>query len=132
MTLTITMTNPGEADVLQPSLVDLPEPAPDEVRLRQSAIGVNFVDIYQRKGLYPLPALPAVLGVKGAGPVEAVGPSVDTVQVGDRVAYAGLPIGGYAQARSIAERTAAAAMLGGITAHMLLHRVFPSRQGRQS
>ncbi|WP_308444401.1 alcohol dehydrogenase catalytic domain-containing protein [Bradyrhizobium sp. RD5-C2] len=74
MTLSIAMTAPGGVDVLKPVRADLPRPAADEVRLRQTAIGVNFVDIYQRMGLYPVPGMPAVLGVEGAGVVEAAGP----------------------------------------------------------
>ncbi|WP_375780660.1 quinone oxidoreductase [Bradyrhizobium sp. ma5] len=135
------MTAPGGVDVLKPVRADLPRPAADEVRLRQTAIGVNFVDIYQRMGLYPVPGMPAVLGVEGAGVVEAVGTEVKAFRIGDRVAYAGLPLGGYAEARNlptsrlvripdgIDDQTAAAAMLRGITAHMLLDRVCPVRQG---
>lgn len=141
MTLSIAMTAPGGVDVLEPVRADLPRPAADEVRLRQTAIGVNFVDIYQRMGLYPVPGMPAVLGVEGAGVVEAVGTEVKAFRIGDRVAYAGLPLGGYAEARNlpasrlvripdgIDDQTAAAAMLRGITAHMLLDRVCPVRQG---
>ncbi|MFB9268518.1 quinone oxidoreductase [Bradyrhizobium erythrophlei] len=135
------MTAPGGVDVLKPVRAELPAPAANEVRLRQAAIGVNFVDIYQRTGLYPVPGMPAVLGIEGAGVVESVGADVTTLRSGDRVAYAGLPLGGYAEARNIAasrlvripdgidDRTAAAAMLRGITAHMLLDRVCPIRQG---
>ncbi|WP_244486047.1 quinone oxidoreductase family protein [Bradyrhizobium viridifuturi] len=141
MTLSIAMTAPGGVDVFAPVRADLPHPAADEVRLRQTAIGVNFVDIYQRMGLYPVPSMPAVLGVEGAGIVEAVGTEVEAFRIGDRVAYAGLPLGGYAEARNlpasrlvripdgIDDQTAAAAMLRGITAHMLLDRVCPVRQG---
>ncbi|MGN1288342.1 MAG: alcohol dehydrogenase catalytic domain-containing protein, partial [Bradyrhizobium sp.] len=101
MTLSIAMTAPGGVDVLKPVRADLPRPAADEVRLRQTAIGVNFVDIYQRMGLYPVPGMPAVLGVEGAGVVEAVGTEVKALRNGDRVAYAGLPLGGYAEARNL-------------------------------
>ncbi|TIV62510.1 MAG: quinone oxidoreductase, partial [Mesorhizobium sp.] len=118
-----------------------PPPSAGEIRLRQTAIGVNFVDIYERKGLYPVPAMPAVLGVEGAGVVEAVGADVRILRSGDRVAYAGLPLGGYAEARnlpasrlvripdSVQDHIAAAAMLRGVTAHMLLYRVCPVRPG---
>ncbi len=141
MTLSIAMTIPGGPEVLKAIITEVPAPQPGEVRLHQTAIGVNFVDIYHRTGLYPVPDLPAVLGVEGAGIVEAVGPGVETLRIGDRVAYAGMPVGGYAQTRNIAasrlvripgeisERTAAAAMLRGITAHMLLHRVYPVGRG---
>jgi NADPH:quinone reductase len=141
MTLSIAMTAPGGVDVLKPVHADLPPPGGGEVRLRQTAIGVNFVDIYQRMGLYPVPGVPAVLGVEGVGIVEAVGAGVEAFRSGDRVAYAGLPIGGYAEARNIPasrlvripddidDRRAAAAMLRGITAHMLLYRVCPVHEG---
>lgn len=135
MVSAIVMDRTGGPEVLRLVERDLPSPGPGEARVRHSAIGVNFVDIYHRTGLYPLPGLPAVPGVEGAGVVEAVGEGVQDVAVGDRVAYAGLPAGGYAQARNIAagrlvrlpddisDRLAAAAMLRGLTAHMLLHRV---------
>lgn len=111
------------------------QPRDGELRIRHEAIGVNFIDIYQRIGLYPLP-LPAVLGVEGAGIVEAVGAEVSDVHVGDRVAYAGIP-GAYAATRllpawrairlpdDISTKTAAASFLRGLTAHMLLTRIYP-------
>lgn len=132
----------GGPEMLRRREVDLPPPGAGEVRVRHAAMGVNFVDIYHRTGLYPLPALPAVLGVEGAGRVEAVGEGVEGLRPGDRVAYAGLPAGGYAEARNIAasrlvrlpdavpERVAAAIMLRGLTAHMLLHRVADVRPGQ--
>jgi NADPH2:quinone reductase len=141
MVTAIVMERTGGAEVLRPRQVELPPPGPGEVRVRHAAIGVNFVDIYHRTGLYPLPALPAVPGVEGAGRVEAVGEGVAGLAVGDRVAYAGLPAGGYAEARNIpaarlvrlpdgiSESLAAASMLRGLTAHMLLHRVAPVRPG---
>jgi NADPH:quinone reductase len=135
MTLSIAMTAAGGVEVLKPVRSDVPPPADHEVRLLQTAIGVNFVDIYHRLGLYPVPSTPAVLGVEGAGIVEVIGSDVKTLRAGDRVAYAGLPVGGYAEARNLPagrlvripdgvdDQTAAAAMLRGITAHMLLYRV---------
>jgi NADPH:quinone reductase-like Zn-dependent oxidoreductase len=116
-------------------------PGPGEVRIRHAAIGVNFVDVYHRTGLYRLPALPATLGVEGAGMIEAVGDGVTGFAIGDRVAYAGLPTGGYAAVRNLpAERAiglpgdvsfeaAAGAMLRGITAHMLFTHVRPLQPG---
>src|SRR5215468_6843969 len=83
--------------------VPKPEPGPGEARIRQTAIGLNFIDVYNRTGLYKMP-LPAVVGQEGAGVVEAVGPGVTEIQVGERVAYAGVP-GAYAEVRTIkAER----------------------------
>jgi NADPH2:quinone reductase len=114
-------------------------PGPGQVLLRQEAAGINFIDVYHRTGLYPQP-LPFTPGVEGAGVVEAVGPDVAAVKVGDRVAYAG-SIGGYAEMRLIdADRLvklpdatpseqAAAAMLQGMTVHMLLRRVYPVKAG---
>ncbi len=135
MPLVISMAAHGGADVLQARDIAVPPPGPGEARVVQAVAGVNFVDIYHRTGLYPVPGLPAVPGVEGAGVVEAIGPGVEGLRPGDRVAYAGLPIGGYAEVRNlpasrllalpagIAVATAAAAMLRGLTAHMLLHRV---------
>jgi NADPH2:quinone reductase len=141
MTFAVTLTEIGGADRFVSAEIDLAAPASGEVRLRHTAIGVNFVDIYQRTGLYAAGAFPAILGVEGAGIVEAVGDDVETFRPGDLAAYAGLPIGGYAEARNIPasrlvpvpdgidDRTAAAAMLRGVTAHMLLRRVYPVGPG---
>lgn len=128
----------GGPEVLKWEEVDVGEPGPGRVRLRQEAAGLNYIDVYHRIGLYPQP-LPFIPGVEGAGVIEAVGQGVTNMQVGDRVAYAG-PIGGYAEERlidadrlvklpdSISGEQAAAMMLQGMTAHMLLrsvHRVEP-------
>ncbi|MEM5502675.1 quinone oxidoreductase [Ahrensia kielensis] len=111
-------------------------PNSNEIRIRHDTIGVNFIDIYHRIGLYPL-ALPAVLGVEGAGIAEAVGSNVTNVKIGDRVAYAGAPVGAYASTRllpnsraillpaEIPSKGAAASMLRGLTTHMLLTRTYP-------
>src|SRR3954454_18015457 len=119
--------------------VDVGEPGPGQVRLRQEAAGLNFIDVYHRTGLYPQ-ALPFTPGVEGAGVVEAVGADVAGLKIGDRVAYAG-PIGGYAEVRlidadrlvklpdAISSEQAAAAMLQGMTVHMLLRRVYPVKAG---
>lgn len=141
MVMTIEMRQTGGPEVLQPTERELPPPAPGEVRIRQTAVGVNFVDIYLRTGLYPLPQMPAVIGVEAAGRVEEVGDGVTDFRPGDRVAYGGLPAGSYAAARNLpagrlirlpdglSERCAAAATLRGLTAHMLLHRVAPVGPG---
>jgi NADPH2:quinone reductase len=129
----------GGPEVLKWEDVDVGEPGPGQLRLRQEAAGINFIDVYHRTGLYPQP-LPFTPGVEGAGVVETVGPDVTAVKVGDRVAYAG-PIGGYAEVRlidadrlvelpdAISSEQAAAAMLQGMTVHMLLRRVYPVRAG---
>lgn len=132
----------GDAASLKPSPQSSEAPGPGEIRIRQHAIGVNFVDIYHRTGLYPLPALPAVLGVEGAGVVEAVAGDVNHVAPGDRIAYAGTPVGAYASTRllpawravalpaDIPFDVAAASMLRGLTAQMLFNRVHRLQAGQ--
>lgn len=129
----------GGPEVLKWEQVDVGDPGPGEVRLRQEAAGLNFIDVYHRTGLYPQP-LPFIPGVEGAGVVDAVGPDVTSVSVGDHVAYGG-PVGGYAEMRlipadrvvklpdSISSEQAAAVMLQGMTAEMLLKRVYPVKAG---
>ncbi len=129
----------GGPEVLRREDVEVGDPGPGEARVRHTAIGVNFVDVYHRTGLYPV-KLPAVLGVEAAGVVEAVGSGVTGVAVGDRVAYAG-PMGSYAEARivlgdrlvklprDIPERIAAAALLKGLTVHALVRRTHAVRSG---
>ena len=116
-------------------------PGAGEVRLHQEAVGLNFIDVYHRTGLYPLPGLPAVLGLEGAGVVESVGADVNDFRPGDRVAYAGIPPGAYAQVRcipahrlvrlpdSITTRQAAGMMLRGMTARYLLHGCYSVKAG---
>ena len=128
----------GGPEVLKWEEVDVGDPRPGQVKIRQEAVGLNFIDVYHRTGLYKQ-ELPFTPGVEGAGVVEAVGPDVTTLEPGDRVAYAG-PIGGYAEERlidagrlvtlpdAISSEQAAGMMLQGLTAHMLLrgvHRVQP-------
>ena len=115
------------------------EPGPQEVRIRHRGIGVNFIDIYLRSGRYPI-ALPAVLGVEGAGIVEAVGAEVEGTQPGDAIVYAGVP-GAYASTRllpawravklpaNVSMEQAAASFLRGLTVHMLLNRIFQVQGG---
>jgi len=131
----------GDAGQLTLDRTDLPPPGPGEVRLRQHAIGVNYVDVYFRTGVYALPSLPGPLGVEASGTVEAVGEGVDPAWRGRRAAYAGLPVGAYADVRNIAvdrllplpdaidHDTAAALLLRGLTAHMLFAYVRPLRPG---
>ena len=90
----------GGPEVLKWEEVEVGAPGPGQVRLRQEAAGLNFIDVYHRTGLYPQP-VPFIPGVEGAGVVDSVGPGVANVQAGDRVAYAG-SIGGYAEVRTIA------------------------------
>src|SRR5476649_1988911 len=100
MTKVIRITRTGGPEVMDYVDVDLPPPGPGEAQVRHEAIGLNFIDVYFRTGLYAQP-LPGGLGMEGAGVVEAVGEGVSNVKVGDRVAYAGRPIGAYAQARNM-------------------------------
>ena len=129
----------GGPEVLKWEEFDVGNPGQGEVRLRQEAAGLNFIDVYHRTGLYPQP-LPFIPGVEGAGVVEAVGPDVTNLKAGDRVAYGG-PVGGYAEVRliradrlvklpdDISSEQAAAAMLQGMTAEMLLRRVYAVKSG---
>jgi NADPH2:quinone reductase len=129
----IVMHRTGGPEVLSWQDFDPGEPGPGEVRIVHEAVGLNYIDVYHRTGLYPLPSLPAVPGLEGAGRVETVGDGVTGLAVGDRVAYAGVPVGAYAQARCIPAhrliklpeqiscRQAAAMMLQGMTARYLLN-----------
>jgi NADPH2:quinone reductase len=140
MSKAIRMHGYGGPDVLRWEDVPLPDPGPGEALLRHEAIGLNYIDVYFRTGLYKVPGFPAVIGQEGAGVVTAVGPDVTSVAVGDRVAYAG-PLGAYATNRVIAADrliplpdtisfdVAASVMLQGLTAHYLLHRTFPVKPG---
>ncbi len=131
----------GGPETLQWQPLEPGEPGPGEVRLRHSAIGVNYIDVYFRTGLYQGPDLPFTPGMEAAGVVEALGPGVDAFAVGDRVAYAGGPLGAYSEQRTIAadrlvpvpddvaDQTAAAMMLKGMTAQYLLHRTHPVAPG---
>ena len=130
----------GGPEVLRWEAVDLPAPAPGEATVRHHAVGLNYIDVYHRTGLYPL-TMPSGIGLEGAGVVEAVGAGVTEVKVGDRVAYAGGPIGAYADVRNIpAHRllilpdaisfeTGAAMMLQGLTAAYLLRKTFRVQAG---
>ncbi|MCG2842310.1 quinone oxidoreductase family protein [Paracoccus aerodenitrificans] len=140
MDTVVLMTGVGGVEKLEVSQISSKQPGPGMARIRNLAIGVNFIDIYHRTGLYPL-SLPAALGVEAAGVVEALGEGVTGFSIGDRVAYAGAPVGAYATARSLPAsrliklpdgiefRSAAASMLKGLTAHMLLTRTYAVERG---
>ncbi|MBX9632783.1 MAG: quinone oxidoreductase [Burkholderiales bacterium] len=131
----------GGPDVLVYEDVEVGAPGPGQVRVKHNAIGINFIDTYHRSGLYPLP-LPSGIGLEGAGVVEAVGPGVDFVKAGDRVAYAGGPPGGYSEVRvmpaeklvkipaGITDEQAAAMMLKGLTAQYLIRSTYPVQAGQ--
>ena len=129
----------GGPEVLQIDDVQVGDPGQGQVRIRHTAIGVNFVDTYQRSGLYPM-QMPAVAGNEGAGVVEAVGPGVKGLKKGDRVAYTGLP-GSYCESRivpadrmvkipsGISDEQAASMMLKGMTVHYLIHSTYKVKKG---
>jgi NADPH2:quinone reductase len=132
----------GGPEAMKWDEIPTPSPGPGEALVRHAAIGLNYIDVYFRTGLYKPPSLPCVIGMEGAGTVEAVGEGVTVVAPGDRVAYATAPIGAYAEARTIkADRLvklpddisfeqAAAMMLQGMTAEYLLRRTFPVKPGQ--
>ncbi|MFZ4604782.1 MAG: quinone oxidoreductase family protein [Caulobacter sp.] len=138
--LAIQATRAGGPEVLEAVDLPIPTPGPGEILIRQEAVGLNFIDTYQRTGLYPVP-FPAVLGLEGAGVIEAVGEGVTRFVPGDRAAYGNGPLGGYAEYHvvpagravkvpaGIDSRTAAAAMLKGMTAEFLLRRCYTVKQG---
>jgi NADPH2:quinone reductase len=131
----------GGPEVLRFEDFDPGKPGPGEALVRHEAMGLNFIDVYYRTGLYPLPSLPAVIGMEGAGVVEEIGEGVNEVAVGDRVAYAGIPVGAYADIRRIpaerlvklpdriSTRQAAAMMLQGMTARYLLRACYKVSAG---
>ena len=131
---------PGGPDVMKWVDVDVGAPKAGEVRIRQHAVGLNYIDVYFRTGLYPQP-LPGGLGMEAAGEVAAVGDGVTAFKAGDRVAYVGQPPGAYAQERvmpaervvklpdGISDDDAASVMLQGLTAHYLLRRTYPVKAG---
>src|SRR5713226_8489329 len=137
----IVVSQNGGPEVLKMQQWPVPSPGPGEALVRHRAIGLNFVEIYFRAGVYPAPSMPFVPGTEAAGVVEAVGTNVTEVKVGDRVAYASGPLGAYSEARviparflvklpnSISDETAAAVLLKGLTAHFLVFSTFPVKPG---
>ncbi len=130
----------GAPEVLRWVGSELPAPGPGEVRVRHRAIGVNFIDVYQRRGVYPVP-LPATPGFEAAGVVEALGPGVEDLFPGQRVGYVDGPTGAYSEARNhpadrliplpddLPDDEAAALLFKGLTAHMLVRRVWRPERG---
>ena len=141
MSKVIQLDSAGGPEIMVLQDVQVGDPASGEVRLRQHAIGLNYIDVYHRNGSYPVP-YPSGLGLEGAGVVEAVGNGVTHLRVGDRVAYAGQPLGAYAQVRvmpakplvklpdAISFDTGAAMMLQGMTVQYLLRRTFSVKPGQ--
>jgi len=140
MSKAIRIHEPGGPEVLRWDDVDVGEPGPLEAVVRHGAVGLNYIDVYHRTGLYPLP-MQSGLGLEAAGTVTSVGDEVTGLVAGDRVAYASPPIGAYAQERrmpadrlvrlpdSIDDQTAAAVMLKGLTAQYLLRRTYRVQPG---
>ncbi len=140
MTKAIRIYETGGPEVLRWEDIEVGQPGKGQVRLRQVACGLNYIDVYGRSGLYPIAEFPAVLGMEAVGIVDALGEGVDSLATGDRVAYP-MQIGSYAESRlinadrlikipdSIDDQTAAAMMLKGLTAHYLLHRTYPVKKG---
>jgi NADPH2:quinone reductase len=140
MTKAVRFHKTGGPEVLVYEDVQVGDPAPDEVRVRNSAIGLNFIDTYHRSGLYKNP-LPTGIGLEAAGIVEAVGANVTRFKQGDRIAYCSGPIGAYAEANAVneakavrlpdgvADDVAAASMLKGMTARYLLRKTFRVERG---
>jgi NADPH2:quinone reductase len=140
MTKVIRIHEHGGPEVLKYEDVDLGDVGPGEVRLHHNAIGLNFIDVYQRTGMYHLGDLPKTLGMEAAGVIEEVGSGVDDFKVGDRVAYA-MGLGSYSEERiwgtdrlvklpdSIEDQTAAAMMLQGMTAYYLINRTYRVKAG---
>jgi len=141
MTKAVRFHKTGGPEVLVYEDVDVGAPGEGQARVKNNAIGLNFIDTYHRSGLYPLP-LPSGLGLEGAGVVEALGPGVDYLKAGDRVAYAGGPPGSYSEVRlipadrlvkipdGITDMQAAAMMLKGLTAQYLIRSTFPVKAGQ--
>ncbi len=140
MSRSVIIENAGGPENMKIVNVDVGNPGPGEIRIRHKACGLNFIDVYQRTGLYPL-TLPHALGMEAAGIVEAVGEGVTHLKPGDRAAYASMPPGAYSDARvmpaaqvcplpdSISFEEAAAIMLQGMTVEYLFHRVWPLKSG---
>ena len=141
MPLAVRLRKQGGPEVMVLEEVQVPAPGPGEVTLRHGAIGLNFIDVYQRNGHYTL-QLPSGIGQEAAGVVTAVGPGVTTAKVGDRVAYAGVPLGAYSEVRNypaerlvpvpegVSDEEAAASLLKGLTAWYLVRRTFKVERGQ--
>ena len=142
MTGVVRVHEVGGPEVLRFEDVEIGSPGPGQVLLRQTAVGLNFIDVYYRSGLYPSPQLPFTPGLEGAGLVEAVGEGVTELREGQRVAYASPPLGAYAERRlmpadrlvalpdGVSDEQAAAMMLKGMTAQYLLRRTYRVQPGQ--
>ncbi len=141
MAYAITMDACGGSDVFKSTDIEMPAPGPGEVLLHHEAVGLNFIDVYFRSGLYPIENFPAVVGMEASGTVSAVGEGVNDFSPGDRVAYAAPPIGAYSSDRviradalvnlpdKISHEQAAAMMLQGLTVQYLIRQTYPVKSG---
>ena len=136
MTRIVRITKTGGPEVLKLKTINLDQPNPDEVLIEHKAIGLNFIDTYHRSGLYPI-ELPSGIGAEGAGVIKKIGSKVKDFSIGDRVAYAGTPLGAYSSERNYPTKnlvkipdgidfnTAATLMIKGLTTFYLLHKTYP-------
>ena len=136
MTRIVKIEKTGGPEVLKFETIDLGKPNPDQVLIEHKAIGLNFIDTYHRSGLYPI-ELPSGIGSEGAGVIKKIGPKVKDFSIGDRVAYAGAPLGAYSSERNYPTKnlvripdgidfnTAATLMIKGLTTFYLLHKTYP-------
>ena len=136
MTRIVSITKTGGPEVLKLETINLDQPNPDEVLIEHKAIGLNFIDTYHRSGLYPI-ELPSGIGAEGAGIIKKIGSKVKDFSIGDRVAYAGTPLGAYSSERNYPTKnlvkipdgidfnTAATLMIKGLTTFYLLHKTYP-------
>jgi NADPH:quinone reductase len=137
----VVMTGPGPPSVLRYEQHEIATPGPHEVLIRQTAIGLNYIDIQYRTGRYPLPCYPSPIGMEGAGIIDAIGHEVHAFKPGDRVVYSSMPIGAYANLRlmpadrlvplppTIPDSFAAGIFTKGITAHYLIFTTFAVKAG---
>lgn len=140
MTHAIVVSQPGGPEVMKWEEIEVGRPGAGEIRIRHTAVGLNYIDVYHRSGAYPIKA-PGVIGLEAAGVVEEIGEGVTGVKPGDRVAYASPPLGAYCEARlmpadrvvklpaEVSDAQAAAMMLQGMTAEYLLRRVYRVKSG---
>ena len=138
----VELSKTGGAEVLEVKDITLNKPSPDEVTIEQKAIGLNYIDTYHRSGLYPI-KLPSGLGLEGAGVITEVGENVKDFKVGDKICYAGIPLGSYSTHRnyptknivkvpdSINLEVAATLMTKGLTTFYLLHKTYPVKSGQK-
>lgn len=141
MSLAIRFHKTGGPAVLAADDIDPGTPGPGEIRVRHTAIGLNFIDTYHRSGLYPVAGLPAIPGLEAAGVIEAVGDGVTDLRIGDRICYGTGPLGAYAEIRVmpadkvlrtpdfLSDEDAASIMLQGLTVQYLIRQIFPLRRG---